>query len=207
MAFSSPDLRLAFLDRRAGTLHASLRAAHKDNLVHSIQAWRARLLPAGFVTLPLLSHLMRQRMLSESVSSIVSHALKDVRGYLQQTVQPGSSHCVFVCVADLLAQVPVILLLRMLTLQASCPWSSHRRAPASKWQFSIMPFFSHACFRLLIPRHQVHSSGELQRVLRKETEAERKIIRKPSETHVEAAEHGKVRQQRFCHAALWPGPA
>ena len=30
-------------------------------------------------------------------------------------------------------------------------------------------------------RHQVHSSGELQRVLRKETEAERKIVRKPSE--------------------------
>ena len=42
-------------------------------------------------------------------------------------------------------------------------------------------------------RHQVHSSGELQRVLRKETEAERKIIRKPSETHVEVRRPARKR--------------
>ncbi|CAE7328657.1 unnamed protein product [Symbiodinium pilosum] len=49
-------------------------------------------------------------------------------------------------------------------------------------QQTVLPALGPAIEELL---HQVHSSGELQRVLRKETEAERKIIRKPSETHVE----------------------
>ncbi|CAJ1355956.1 unnamed protein product [Effrenium voratum] len=39
-----------------------------------------------------------------------------------------------------------------------------------------------------VSRHQVHSSGELQRLLRKETEAERKIQRKQSETPEDVGE-------------------
>mmetsp|Transcript_9335 Transcript_9335/g.17233 ORF Transcript_9335/g.17233 Transcript_9335/m.17233 type:complete len:203 (+) Transcript_9335:75-683(+) len=50
-------------------------------------------------------------------------------------------------------------------------------------QQTVLPALGPAIEELL---HQVHSSGELQRVLRKETEAERKIQRKPSETPVEA---------------------
>ncbi|CAE7471780.1 unnamed protein product [Symbiodinium natans] len=45
-------------------------------------------------------------------------------------------------------------------------------------QQTVLPALGPAIEDLL---HQVHSSGELQRVLRKETEAERKIVRKPSE--------------------------
>mmetsp|Transcript_123875 Transcript_123875/g.174711 ORF Transcript_123875/g.174711 Transcript_123875/m.174711 type:complete len:204 (-) Transcript_123875:31-642(-) len=49
-------------------------------------------------------------------------------------------------------------------------------------QQTVLPALGPAIEDLL---HQVHSSGELQRVLRKETEAERKVVRKPSEIQVE----------------------
>lgn len=49
-------------------------------------------------------------------------------------------------------------------------------------QQTVLPALGPAIEDLL---HQVHSSGELQRVLRKETEAERKVVRKPSEIQAE----------------------